>query len=828
MANSKRGFADYLLYCVMVAPGVMLLKDGALMAGYQYRGPDLESATNNEIEILSARINAAFKKLGQGWMVHVDMMRKPSAGYPTGRFSEPVNRLIDMERTEQFKAEGAHFETLSTMIFTYLPPLSEQNKLLRQATNMLTGTFDQEKADEVLDKQIINFENTLRDVRETLGISLKLHRLQYTPQNDELLQVVNYIINGKWHDIRPCEMMYLDALLASDCINGIDTVFDNSYLAFVSVLGYPLESYPGILNDLQQLPIEIRWSNRFIFSDFRESISVLKEQRKRWAQKTRSFVAQVTQNKNAPVDQDAVLMTEDVDAALSDISSGEIGYGHHTSVVILRSDDKENLENQAREVVKVFERQGFSTKIERSNAMEAFLGSCPGHGYQNVRKPFISTINFADITPNTHDWTGLTHNPSPEIKKYYAKKGIKETVPPLLQAASMGSTPFALNVHYGDIGHTLILGPTGSGKSTLLAALASQFERYEDSLIFCFDKGRSMYPLAMACMDAAFYNIGGDRKSSLCPLAEIDDPLELAWAAGWIETLVVLGGGELTPRRKTRIYESLKNLALSTSNAEDRTLTHYVTSLQDSDLREVLHYYTIDGQAGHLLDGNRNDITYKKFNLFEIEDLMSMGDKICSPTLMYLFRQIEKRLDGRPAMLCIDEAWLALSNPLFAEKIKEWLKVFRKLNCSVILATQELADIVRSAIRDSVLDACPTRILLPNPSAQTETMTPLYANYLNLNNQQIMLIAQSVKKRDYYYTAQMLGDRLFTLGLGPVALAFLGASGKSELKTIEQLHEQHGLKWPYYWLLMRDLEDWAKVWLRLFEEKDQLLKVNRH
>jgi type IV secretion system protein VirB4 len=183
---------------------------------------------------------------------------------------------------------------------------------------------------------------------------------------------------------------------------------------------------------------------------------------------------------------------------------------------------------------------------------------------------------------------------------------------------------------------------------------------------------------------------------------------------------------------------------------------------------------------------------------------------------MYLFRQIEKRLQGQPSLLVIDEAWLALGNPIFADRIKEWLKVFRKANCAVVLATQELSDVVRSEIRDSVLDACPTRIVLPNPAAGTESMMPLYTNYLNLNEQQMRIIAESVKKRDYYYTAKMMGNRLFSLGLGPVAMSFLGASGKEDLKAIQKLNEEHGKEWPYHWLLTRGLENWAEAWLKLY------------
>ncbi len=169
-------------------------------------------------------------------------------------------------------------------------------------------------------------------------------------------------------------------------------------------------------------------------------------------------------------------------------------------------------------------------------------------------------------------------------------------------------------------------------------------------------------------------------------------------------------------------------------------------------------------------------------------------------------------------MIVIDEAWLALSNPIFAGKIKEWLKVLRKNNCAVILATQSLNDIVNSTIMDAVLDSCETRILLPNPNAQSDNMKGLYAQYLALNEQQIDIIAHAEKKREYYYACEtMNAHRLFSLALGQVALSFTGASGKEDLLRIRQLHLAWGKLWPEQWLKERGLDDWAATWRQIHD-----------
>jgi type IV secretion system protein VirB4 len=435
----------------------------------------------------------------------------------------------------------------------------------------------------------------------------------------------------------------------------------------------------------------------------------------------------------------------------------------------------------------------------------------------------ISSLNFADIIPTTTDWTGEEYCPS----GHFPPKS-----PALLQAASIGSTPFRLNLHDGDVGHTLILGPTGSGKSTLLAMIASQFERYEGARIFAFDKGYSMYPLVSACIDAAHYDIGADESLlRFCPLASLDTPTERLDAQEWLEAAIVLSkGSPPTPDERSLISDALETMASTTAPGESsmRTLTNFVHTVQGLDLRKYLDYYTGNSPGGLLLDGESNDISYRNFTVFELDHVFQMDAKLVMPILLFLFREIEKRLDstveGRsnpPSLIIIDEAWLALSHEMFQRKIKEWLLVLRKKNCAVILATQNLSDIINSPIRQTILESCFTRILLPNPSAMNDDLKELYMGHLGLNRQQVRLIATATMKRHYYYAAPNSRNyRLFDLGLAPVALSFTGASNKDDLKKIRELQSVHGETWPSWWLKSRNLGDWGDLWLEKYGARE--------
>ena len=201
---------------------------------------------------------------------------------------------------------------------------------------------------------------------------------------------------------------------------------------------------------------------------------------------------------------------------------------------------------------------------------------------------------------------------------------------------------------------------------------------------------------------------------------------------------------------------------------------------------------------------------------FEIQDLRQYGKNIVVPVLLFLFRQIEKRLTGRPTLLIIDEAWLALSTPVFSGKIKEWLKVLRKSNCAVILATQNVADIAESDITSALVESCPTKIFLPNPDARTQTSSELYEKVFGLNERQIAIIANAVRKSQYYVVSPV-GRRLFELGLGPVALSFVGAGSKEDIARIRELMETYGGEWPFHWLYGRGLRAEADAWLKGYE-----------
>jgi len=804
--HSGPSFADLVPYAGLIDNGVILLKDGSLMAGWYFAGPDSESSTDAERNEVSRQINAILSRLGSGWMIQVEAVRVPTDDYPAEddcHFPDPVTRAIDAERRAHFQKERGHFESRHALILTWRPPEPRRSGLTRYVYSD-AGSRSATYADKALE----TFLTSIREVEQYLANVVSIRRMMTRETSerggfrvaryDELFQFIRFCITGENHPVRLPEIpMYLDWLVTAELQHGLTPLVENRFLGVVAIDGLPAESWPGILNSLDLMPLTYRWSSRFVFLDAEEARAKLERTRKKWQQKVRPFFDQLFQTQSRSVDQDAMMMVAETEDAIADASSQLVAYGYYTPVIVIFDEDQSRLQEKCEAVRRLIQAEGFGARIETLNATDAFLGSLPGVSYANIREPLINTRNLADLIPLNSVWSGSPTAPCP----FYPPGS-----PPLMQVAS-GSTPFRLNLHVDDVGHTLIFGPTGSGKSTLLALIAAQFRRYTQAQVFAFDKGGSMLPLTLG-LDGDHYQIGGDigpsatgeaRALAFCPLAELSTDGDRAWAAEWIETLVALQGVTITPDYRNAIS---RQIGLMTES-RGRSLSDFVSGVQMREIKDALHHYTVDGPMGQLLDAEEDGLALGAFQCFEIEELMNMGERNLVPVLTYLFRRIEKRLTGAPSLIILDEAWLMLGHPVFRDKIREWLKVLRKANCAVVLATQSISDAERSGIIDVLKESCPTKICLPNGAAR-EPGTREFYERIGFNERQIEIVATALPKREYYVVSPE-GRRLFDMALGPVALSFVGASGKEDLKRIRALHSEHGAGWPLHWLQQRGI-----------------------
>ena len=808
---------DLLNYAALIDEGVVLGKDGSLMAGFFFRGDDSASATTSERNYLTALVNQYLARFGSGWALWTDAARLASPGYPApdkSHFPDPITALIDAERRAAFEAQDVLFETEYALILQYLPPT-------RRDTKVSELVYDDDDRDDSspADRLLAEFKKKMDDLHDGLGDLLHMRRMgtinvservgseELTYESDELVNYLHFVLTNDPIALRiPDCPMYLDAWLGFPELWPGDTPkLGKKFISCVAIDGFPGHSYPGILDMLDGLPLAYRWSSRFIFLEQHEAIAALNRYRLKWQQRIRGFWSQVMKSQKGMVNTDALDMAIQTEVAINDAKSGLIAYGYYTPVVVLMHENRTFLEEQARHVKRELERKGFGARVESVNALEAWLGSLPGQTFPNVRRPLVHTLNLADLLPLASVWPGLRENPC----EFYPAGS-----PPVMQTVTTGDTPFRLNLHVGDVGHTLIFGPTGAGKSTLLASLHAQFRRYRSrahrdgshvpATITAFDKGRSLFALCKAS-GGQHYDIGNDESETpaLTPLIDIDSESDALWAEEWIATCFELQTRKQpSPHQKAEVHRAMNLLRESPRNF--RSLTDYVSTVQDGEVRAALSHYTLNGSMGHLLDGKDDSLTLSSYTVFEIDELMKMGNANAIPVLLYLFRRFERSLKGQPAMLSLDEAWVMLGHPVFREKLREWLKELRKKNCLVLMATQSLSDAVGSGLLDVLMEQCPTKILLPNKEAELHGTkdnpgpADLYSMF-GLNSKEISLLKNGQYKRQYYYKSP-LGRRIFELGLGPLALAFVAVSDKEQIAEVRHLIATEGADWPLHWM----------------------------
>ena len=773
--KTSQTLADYLPWAALVAPGVVLNKDASFQRTARFRGPDLESATPSELVGASARLNNALRRLGSGWAVFVKAQRAPAGDYPLSGFPDPVSELVDAERRAQFEQEGQHFESTYFLTLLWLPPVETAS----HAESWLYEGRARGGADphEAMRSFIDRTDRVLALMEGFLPEAAWL-------SDGETLTYLHSCVSTRSHRVRvPETPMHLDAILVDEALTGgLEPRLGQAHLRTLSVMGFPSATYPGLLDELNRLAFPYRWSTRAICLDKTEATRLLTRIRRQWFAKRKSVAPilkeVMTNEASALLDTDASNKAADADLALQELGSDLIGEAYVTATVTVWDEEPRAADAKLRLVEKVIQGRDFTCAVESVNAVEAWLGSLPGHVYANVRSWPVSTLNLAHMIPLSAVWAG------PERDDHLA-------APPLFFARTDGSTPFRLSLHVGDVGHTLVVGPTGSGKSVLLAFMALQFRRYAGAQVFAFDFGSSIRAAALA-MGGDFEDLGGALSDpaadpvSLQPLARIDDPAERAWAADWIAAILSREGIVVSPEVKEHLWSALTSLA--SAPAAQRTLTGLSVLLQSNVLKRALQPYCLDGPWGRLLDAEHERIGTSAVQAFETEGLVGSG--AAPAVLAYLFHRIEGRLDGSPTLIIIDEGWLALDDLAFGAQLREWLKTLRKKNASVVFATQSLADIEGSAIAPAIVESCPTRLFLPNERALEPQIMAIYRRF-GLNDRQIEILARATPKRDYYCQSRR-GNRLFELGLGPVALALTAASSKSDQAAIAELTATHG------------------------------------
>ena len=580
----------------------MLNKDGSFQRTFQFRGPDLDSATQGELIATSARQNNALRRTGSGWAFYIEAERMRASSYPQSSFPEPLSWLVDEERRAAFEESDGHFESVYHFTLQHLPPQESRAR----AAGMLYENRPTEGVDwrGRLDSFVAETDRVF-DLLD--GVMPEIAWLD----DSQTLTYLHATVSTRRYRVGvPDVPFHIDALLADAAlVGGLAPCWAISTCAWCRYEASRPRPGRG------SWTTSTAWALRI--AGVRASCAWTKPRRngvgrlrRQWFAKRKNVIAllreTIFQQESPLVDTDASNKAADADAALQELGSDQVAFGYLTATVTVLDADPAVADEKLRMVERVIQGRGFVTIPETLNAVDAWLSSVPGNAYANVRQPIVSTLNLAHMMPMSAVWAG------PEKNEHLDG-------PPLIVTRTDGATPFRLVTHIGDVGHTLVAGPTGMGKSVLLAILAMQFRRYFGSRIFAFDMGRSMRATILG-LGGEHYDLGADGGIAFQPLARIAHEGYRTWAAEWVEGRLLHEGVTVGPDEKAAIWSALRSLA--GAPVEQRTMTGLSVLLQSNALRQALAPYVLGGAHGKLLDADHDRLGMADVQGFEMEELM--------------------------------------------------------------------------------------------------------------------------------------------------------------------------------------------------------------
>lgn len=772
-----------------IKTALSICKDGSLQVTMRYRGPDLDSSIQEELEMITLRLQDAIASMKTDMVMYFDAQRTPSTSYSRDvYFPDPITQAIDAERYKLFSS-GIYFESNFYLTMCWLPP-KDRTEQLKEL--VIEGKeHKKQKAEDILNnfkEQVYKFWQSLRSVNILVEFL----------STDELLSYIHSTVSNSTRPLHlPDRSALIDSYLYDTPLTGgLEPMLGGKHQRIISPIKYPRDVVFGMFDRLNKLDFPYRWVTRVYCLSKEDVLDKLDMYKRQWKGKLQSFTAALADvlfrngASNGDVNDNTVDRLAEIRDSVNAVETDHISFVYYSTMVIVADEDPDLADEHAKEIRQEFINKGFKAEIEDFNAIDAWFSSIPGLTGHNVRRPMISTGNLIHLMPLSNSWAGDGWNK-------------RLNGPPLLYTLTAGRSPFRFNIHVGEIGHTLVVGPTGAGKSVLLNTMEAGFRKYKDARVIVFDKGASSKILTLG-VGGNFYNLGKEGgELSFQPLAKIDDRNELQWVQEWLCDYLKEENLEITPERKSVIRDALTTLA--GMQPHFRTITGFISFLHDKKLKEAFYPLALSddkgnpGEYGAIFDSDKDSLTISSWQSFEMESLMN-SKRIVGTTLMYIFHRIEEEvksttneLSGGPTLIVLDECWVFLDIPLFADKIREWLKTLRKYNASVVFATQSLEDISKTAIFDTILNSCMSRIFLPNATALTDSNKALYKKF-GLNDQQINIIAHAQARKDYYYDSPN-GSRLFDLALGdcPLTLAYVAVDKKALIKC-QNIIDDYGIE----------------------------------
>lgn len=755
---------DRLPYMALVDENVVLLRDGSVMISLMVPGLPFETADSDELNAHAAARELLLRSaLDARFMLYHHVVRRQVDVEMAAEFPDALSAHIDA-RWREMTGSGALYVNDQFITLVRRPARGKAGwaeKLSRLAKKSGGNEIEAEPGD----------VRALRAAAGSMIASLGAYGARLLGDYDgasgpcsEVLELLSALYNGEMRPVRcPTEGTDIGHMLPYRRVSfGLDALelraaSKSVFGAIVSLKDYPDATAPGLTDALLRLPCELVLSESYAPADrqvARERIDLALRRLK-------------------SADEEAAGERREMMGARNSLGTGSVGFGDHHLSVMIRASSLDGLDGATAACAAALADAGAIAVREDVNLEPAFWGQLPGNEQYLVRRSLISSANMACF--------GSLHG----FAMGQASGNHWGDAVTLLTTTS--ATPFFFNFHSGDLGNFTVIGPSGSGKTVVMNFLASQAQKFSPRTIL-FDKDRGG-ELFLRGIGGTYTRIAAGDPTGFNPLALPDNPGNRAFLRDWLGVLLKAEG----PQESAIIAGAVD--AAYANDASLRRLRHFRELLAGSrrpepgDLASRLDAWIADGEHGWLFDNaeDRLDMGSRVLG-FDMTALLE-SPRLRTPVMMYLFHRIEERLDGEPTMILIDEGWKALDDPVFAARIRDWLKTLRKRNALVGFATQSARDALDSRIASALVEQTATMIFMPNARARAED----YCGGFALTEHELEVIRTLPAHSRCFLIRQADASVVVRLDLSGMPEVLTVLSGReSSVRKLDGLRERYG------------------------------------
>jgi type IV secretion/conjugal transfer VirB4 family ATPase len=728
-----------------------LTKSGDLGAVLQIGGMDYESLDRGGRDHAVKRLEAGFRSLDNKTRLYQILFKRNRPAIPHAEYDNALARAAIEQRSAFLQSRADRLYTIDIFWVVMidgnyaktglLHALAQLPKQPRSSLRDLRGLFSGRRERILLYQQIERDRMLLQQKIQSLKGQLSDLTTVELLGAEKAFRLDRSLVNfrpSKIKDAPLCGAQHLDWQVCGselEAHRGYLRV-DDDYVRVLTLKELPSETRPLLLQGLFDIPANFHVVTEWHPVDNTMARKEIASRRRHHHNSKTSFMSNLQDRQNAGprdelVDDSKEAAVAELGAALTALGMEGKSFGEFTLTVVIYDEDRTKVEYAVAEFQKLFTQHDGLLYEERYNLLNAFFATIPGNKQFNLRKQWALNSNYADLSFLFTADTGSVWNP--HLEREY-----------LAVLESIHGTPYYLNLHSGDVAHTLLLGATGSGKSFCLSFTLQSLQKY-DPLTYIFDLGGS-YETLTRVFGGTYLNVGLKNPGfTINPfsLAPTHENLNLLYL--FLRVLIEASGRyQLTPDDEKAMFAAIERAYKLP--AEIRTLTNYASIL--GPLGERLHRWTQAGQFGYFFDNSQDTLTFSRFQTFNF-DGWSEYPEVLEPLLFYVLQRASSEIERREniatfKIFVIDEAWIFLKNKTIREWVTRAEKTWRKKNAAMILATQSVVELASSDMLHIVNESCPTKIFLSNPNIDRG----LYAEIFRLNDIQLELLESLVPKRE--------------------------------------------------------------------------------